>query len=146
MKGLYMGVRWQLETLETRPSDESVSPDSLKEARKASKTGSILSNMFSAVRTLWCNVCVKICKGGKLCLKISEQSFLVIFLYKQMSNCVPVQCFRDCCNYLGEYYIITHRTEGQNYGHTGKYKYTIFWLVFSILVEKLLNLLRELED
>lgn len=37
MKGLYMGVRWQLERLETRPSEESVSPGSLREARKAVK-------------------------------------------------------------------------------------------------------------
>lgn len=37
VKGLYMGVRWQLERLETMPSEESVSPGSLRKARKALK-------------------------------------------------------------------------------------------------------------
>lgn len=39
VKGLYMGVRWQLDTLETRPSDGSVSSGSLRGVRKASMTG-----------------------------------------------------------------------------------------------------------
>lgn len=39
MKGLYMGVRWQLDTLDTRPSGESVSPGSLLSLEVGSLSG-----------------------------------------------------------------------------------------------------------
>lgn len=49
VKGLYMGVRWQLDTLETRLSDESVSPGSLREDEEHQRGELSWSNMSLSI-------------------------------------------------------------------------------------------------